>query len=111
MRLDSTALFRMTFIASTFPTTSVAMGCATPTTCATSNMWRRTLAKPGEICQKVVDGAFAKRTTFGQSSWLCGLFLGLLALLDSIREDDSLDYLVKELVTLEATPMFLRAHQ
>jgi hypothetical protein len=66
---------------------------------------------PDYFSQKVVDGAFAKRTTFGQSSWLCGLFLGLLALLDSIREDDSLDYLVKELVTLQATPMFLRAHQ
>jgi hypothetical protein len=55
--------------------------------------------------------AFCQQDKVGSSPWLCGVFLRLHALLDTVREDDFLDYLVKELVTLEETAMFLRAHQ
>ena len=50
------------------------------------------------ICRDMPESCglgFCQEDNFGRSSWLRGLFLGHFVLFDSVREDDSLDYLVK----------------
>jgi len=55
--------------------------------------------------------SLSQTDNYGQSVRLCGLFLGHFLCFDSICEDDPSDYLVKEPVAPQASPMFFGSHQ